>query len=177
MGVVESGAGRAVGDAERLGDLRGLQARVVAEHEQCPLLWVKSAEATLELIPVGDAQKRVVKPGKIGREQEQVGGGLAIPDRGGDAGTDDKAVHPRVEPGRIAEAPQVTPGDHQRILEGILGPIDIADDPLRDRIQPVDARTDEVREGLLVAALRLLDEIAIHCVAPRVTPSGGAFRQ
>ena len=32
---------------------------------------------------------------------------------------------------------QVTPGDHQSVLEGVLGPIDIPQDPLRDREEPV----------------------------------------
>ena len=75
-------------------------------------------------------------------------------------------MHPRVEPGRIAEAPQVTPGDHQRILEGILGPVDIAEDPLRNREETVDAPADQVGEGLLVPVACRLDEIAIHCIVP-----------
>ena len=71
-------------------------------------------------------------------------------------------MHPRVEPVRIAEPRQVTPGDHQRVLEGILGPVDIAEDPLRDREEPVAVRLDQVHEGRLVPSLRRLDEVAIH---------------
>jgi hypothetical protein len=33
---------------------------------------------------------------------------------------------------------------------------------MRDREEPVATRMDQVHEGLLVAALRRLDEIAIH---------------
>jgi hypothetical protein len=71
-------------------------------------------------------------------------------------------MQPGIESVRIAESTQVTPGDHQRILEGILGSIDVPQDPMRDREEPVATRMDQVHEGLLVAALRRLDEIAIH---------------
>ena len=56
-----------------------------------------------------------------------------------DAGADDEAVQPGVEAVRIAEPRQVAPGDHQRVLEGILGPIDIPEDPLRDREEAIAA--------------------------------------
>ena len=56
------------------------------------------------------------------------------------AGSDDETMEPRVEPVRIAEPGQVAPGDHQRVLHGILGPVDVAEDPLRDREEPVTAR-------------------------------------
>ncbi len=40
-------------------------------------------------------------------------------------------MQPSVESVRIAETPEVTPGDHQRVLQGILGPIDVPRDTLR----------------------------------------------
>ena len=43
-----------------------------------------------------------------------------------------ESVDPRVEAVRIAEARKVAPGDHQRVLQGVLGPIDVAEDPLCD---------------------------------------------
>ncbi len=87
----------------------------------------------------------------------------------------EEPLEPRIEPVRIAERPQVTPGDHQRVLEGILGPVDVAEDPLCDREQPVGARTDQVDIRLPVAALGRLDEIAIHR-RPSWRPIGGAVQ-
>ena len=48
-------------------------------------------------------------------------------------------MQPRVEPVRIAESSQIAPGDHQCVLEGILGSVDVAQDPLSHREQPVAA--------------------------------------
>ena len=51
---MESGAGRARRDAERLGDLGRAVAHVVMEHEDRPLVGRQPAEAALELVPIGD---------------------------------------------------------------------------------------------------------------------------
>ena len=49
---------------------------------------------------------------------------------------------------------QVTPGDHQRVLHGILGPIDVAEDPLGERVEAVATDADQVGIGLPVTAFR-----------------------
>jgi hypothetical protein len=79
---------------------------------------------------------------------------------------DEEALEPRIEPVRIAEPSQVPPGDHQRILQGILGPIDVAEDPLGDGKEAVASNADQVDERRPIPALRRLDEIAIHRVCP-----------
>ena len=85
-------------------------------------------------------------------------------------------VQPDVEPIRIAEPRQLTPGDHQRLLHGILGSAEVAEDPLRERDQPVAVRTGH-GERLPVPTPRLLNEVAIH-VPPSLGRhySGDAFR-
>ncbi len=106
----------------------------------------------------------------------EVGDEAALALRLANAGADDEAMEPGVEPVRIAESGQVTPGDHQRFLHGILGPVDVAEDPLRDREEPVATHADQVGVCLPVPASCRLDEITIHCVGPSVAPSGGAVQ-
>ena len=92
------------------------------------------------------------------------------------ARVDEKALQPGVEAVRIAEAGQLTPGDHQRLLHGVLGPSDVPEDPLGDRHEPVAMRPGQDGECLPVAALGLLDEIVVQPIvlpAPIGTPSGG----
>ena len=84
-------------------------------------------------------------------------------------------MEPRIEPVRIAESPDVPPGDHERVLEGILGPIDVAQGPLGDREEPVDPNADQVDVRLPVPVPCGLDELAIHHRASNA-PSGGAVR-
>jgi hypothetical protein len=71
-------------------------------------------------------------------------------------------LEPRIEAVRIAETSQVTPGDHQRVLEGILGPIDVAEDPLGGREESVLANGDQVDVRVPIPVPCRLDEIAVH---------------
>src|SRR5919106_1085158 len=78
------------------------------------------------------------------------------------------------EPARIAEAAQLTPGDHQRLLHGILGQADVAEDAACDAEERVPAGSGHDSERLLVASLGLLDEIAIHSLRPHRWRLSGA---
>ena len=65
-----------------------------------------------------------------------------------------------------AEAPQVPPGDHQRVLQGILGPIDVAEDPVGDSEEPVRSGPGSGRRTPPDPRPLRLDEVAIHQVLP-----------
>ena len=119
---------------------RPAPARVVAQHEDGALLGRQTSESALQLVAVGDRQVVVVPVGMSHGSARRLADEAAITRRLGDAGSDEKAMEPGVEAVRIAESGQVTPGDHQRVLHGILGPIDVAEDPLRDREEPVATR-------------------------------------
>src|SRR5206468_1827007 len=71
-------------------------------------------------------------------------------------------LEPGVESVRIAETGQLSPGDHQRLLYGVLGPIDIPKDPLGDGHEPVATHPGHDGERLPITTLCLLDEIAIQ---------------
>ena len=58
-GVVQSGAGRARGDAEELGDLHERQPEVVVQDEDRPLLDREPAERPLQFVAVGDGGSAV----------------------------------------------------------------------------------------------------------------------
>ena len=132
------------------------------EHEDRPLIGRQPAEPAFELVPVGDGEQVVGCRRSVDRQHPQVRRPATLARRLGDADVDEEAVEPRIEPVRIAEAPQVTPGDHQRVLEGILGPIDVAQDPLGDREEPVGPSADQVDIRLPIPVLCRLDEVAIH---------------
>ncbi len=111
MGVMESRAGRAGRDAERLGDLGGLVPQVVVQDEDRPLFGRQPAEPAVKLVPVGDGEQIVGCGRSVDRQYPKVRRSAALARRLDDADIDEEALEPRIEPVRIAEAPEVTPGD------------------------------------------------------------------
>ena len=110
------------------------------EHEERPLIGRQPPEPAFELVPVGQREHVVGSRRSFDREDPQVCRPPPLPRGVVDAFMDDEAMEPRIEPVRIAEPAQVAPGDHQRVLQGILGPVDIAEDSVGQREQPVRAR-------------------------------------
>lgn len=139
MGVMESRAGRAGRDAEGFGDLRRCVARVVMQHEDGPLFGRKPTEPPFELVSIGDPKELVGSCWSVDRQQPQVRDATTLTRRLGDALVDQQAMQPRVEPIRIAESSQIAPGDHECVLEDILGSVDVAQDPVSHREQAVAA--------------------------------------
>ena len=145
------------------------------EHEDRPLFGRQPAEPTFELVPVGDGEQVVGCGRSVDRQDPKVRGSATLARRLGDADVDEEALEPRIEAVRIAESAQVTPGDHQRVLEGILGPIDVAEDPLGDREEPVlrtrIRSTYAARSPFCAASMRSRSTVLASSVAPLM----GAF--
>ena len=132
------------------------------EHEDRPLFGRQPAEPAFEQVTVGDGEQIVGSGRSVDRQYPKVRGSATLARRMVDADVDEKALEPRIEAVRIAEASKVTPGDHQRVLEGILGPIDVAEDPLSGREEMVLANADQVDVRRPIPVLCRLDEIAVH---------------
>ena len=147
MGVVETGADRAPGDAEHLGDPRGLVSEVVAKDEDRALVRRQPPERTIHDVAIDHARELVARWVVGQLDHLELGVPAPLSTSVLDAHVREHALDPEVEPVRIAEVRQVTPGDHQRILQGILGPVDVAEDPVGDREQSVAAAADQVPAG------------------------------
>ena len=140
-------------DAEDLGDDGGLVPEVVAEHQDRTLLRLQPLERAIHDVAIDDAHELVGRDLILEPEDlHAVATPLATSML--DAHVGEHALKPEVEPVRIAEVRQVAPGDHQRVLQGILGPVDVVQDPPRDGEQAIDATAEQVDEGDLVTALR-----------------------
>ena len=173
MGVMESGTRSASRDAEGLGDLRRRVSEVVVQHEDRPLFGRQPAEPTLEQVPIGHREELIGSGRSVDRQDPKVRGPMSLAHSLGDTDIDEEALEPRIEAVRIAEAPKVTPGDHKRVLEGILGPIDVAEDPLGGREEVVLANADQVDIRRPIPVPCRLDEIAVHglCLVGRASVS------
>ena len=109
----------------------------MVEREDGSLLGWQSAEPAFELIPDDHVQQLVGRRRPIDRQNPEVDDPASLARRLDDAHVHEKPMQPRVETIRIAEAAEVTPGDHQRVLQGVLGSIDVAEDSMRDREEAV----------------------------------------
>ena len=83
-----------------------------------------------------------------------------------DAGADEQAVKPGVEAVGAAQCGQVTPGPNERLLDGVLGLVGIAQDEPGGGIQPEDRGACQRGEGVMIASSRSLHEFPLHH-APR----------
>ena len=80
----------------------------------------------------------------------------------GVAGAHEEPVRPGVKARRVAELGKVPPDGEQRLLRRVLGEVDVAQDPVRHRVEAVAHGDGEAREGLLVPVLRPSDQLGIH---------------
>lgn len=71
-------------------------------------------------------------------------------------------VDPRIEALDVAETRQLSPGDHECLLDGILRQPEVAQDPVRDRQELITSRTCQAGERLFVSGSRSLDEGKLH---------------
>jgi hypothetical protein len=162
MSVMKTGADRAPRQAEHLGDHGGLISEVMAKNENRALVRLEPPERAIHDVAIDHASELVARDVVVEVQDLELGIATPVSTRMLDAHVREHALEPEVEPVRIAEVRQVTPGDHQRVLQGILGPIDIPKNPSGNREQAIDARADQVHESDLVATSRCDHELSIH---------------
>ena len=75
-----------------------------------------------------------------------------------DAGIHHEAVQPVVERRGVTQPRQAAPGPDERLLDGILGQLRVAEDEAGGGVQARAGRADELGEGVPVASPRSLHE-------------------
>ena len=83
-----------------------------------------------------------------------------------DAGAVQQPVEPGVEAVGAAQRGQVTPGSDERLLDGVLGLVGVAQDEPGGGVQPEDRGACQRGEGVMIAPSRSLHEFLLHH-APR----------
>jgi hypothetical protein len=134
----------------------------VGQNEHGSVLDGKLEERSLQLVAVDELGKVVARLLPVDRERRQLDRAPAIPPGMITAGVDEEAVQPGVEGTGVAQTPDLTPSLHQRVLNGILRGIPIAQDPPRNRVQAVVCGGREGIECLVIAPLCAFDEFGRH---------------
>ena len=157
---------RAEWDPERDGNLRQWQVEIVVKDDQGPRLRLEAAEAALELVAVVADGHTVVDRRCVNRSQFDIDAMPPEPARLIDTGADEQPMEPGVETIGAAQRGQVTPGSDERLLDGILGLVGIAQDEPGGSVQPEDRGACQRCEGVMIASPRSLHEFLLHH-APR----------
>ncbi len=153
-------------DAKRDGDLRQWQVEIVVKDDQGPRLRLETAEAALELVAVVRDGHAVVDRRRIDGSQFDIDAVSPKPARLIDTGADEQPMEPGVETIGAAQCGQVTPGSDERLLDGVLGLVGIAQDEPGGSVQPEDRGACQRGKGVMIAPPRSLHEFLLHH-APR----------
>jgi hypothetical protein len=149
-------------DVEVHRDLGLRQAQVVVEDEDRSLLEGEPPEAPLELVAVVDGQDSGRLRLYVDVEDPKVGGPSTAAPGLGVALVGQDSVEPGLEAFGIPQGPHLSPRHDERGLDGVLGEIGVAQDPVRNRQAPVADLAGEGIEGLSIALLRAVDERSMH---------------
>ncbi len=134
------------------------------EHDHRAMVDGEPAEAALELVAIDDRARPIGLHRLVSGKQAHVRRPAAFLSALGVAGAHEKPIRPGVEARRVAKLRKVTPDGEQCLLRRVLGEIDVAQDSVRDRVEPVTHGHGEAREGLFVAALCSSHQIGVHCL-------------
>ena len=159
---MKSGSGRPGRDAEDIGDPVERPVEVVVQDHHRTMVDGESTEATLELVAIDDRARRIHLHRLIRGKQAKVRRPGSFPAPFGVAGAHEEPVRPGVEARRIAKLWKVPPDGEQRLLRRVLGELKIAQNSVRDCMEPIPHGQGEAREGLFVAVLRSSHEIGVH---------------
>ena len=78
------------------------------------------------------------------------------------AGVDEDPMDPGLESVRLPQVRDPAPGEHEGVLQRVLGETRVAQDPVGDRVERIADLVHQDGERLAIAPTGLLDEVSIH---------------
>jgi succinyl-CoA synthetase beta subunit len=138
----------------------------VVKDDQGPRLRPETAEAAFKLVAIVGDGHAVVDRRRVDRSQFDIDTMSPEPARLIDTGADEQPMEPGVETIGAAQCGQVTPGPDERLLDGVLCQVGIAQDEPGGSVQPEDRGACQLGEGVMLAPPRSLHEFLLHH-APR----------
>src|SRR6185369_7198588 len=79
-----------------------------------------------------------------------------------DAGIHQESTQPGVEPVRVAQRGQITPGTDERVLDGVRSAIRIPEHEPGGRVEAGDRGACQLGKGVMIALPRSLHEVSRH---------------
>ena len=173
---MESRAGGTGGDAERLGNLHQRQPDVVVQNEDGPLIERDAAKRPFQLVAVRQGAARIRARRVSDVENPDVCRELPAPTGFVVAGVDEDSMDPRLEVLRLPQVRDPAPGEHESVLQRVLGQTRVAQDPVSHRVELIADLVHQDGERLTIAPTGLLDEVSIHHRPPVAAPGGADYQ-
>jgi len=158
-------------DSKYGGHVQERQPQVVPQDEHGSEVGAQPAETSLELLAIRDDGLDAADRCCIQRFELDVHPMPAEAPRFVDTGPHEEPVKPRVEALRISQRRQVAPRADERVLHGVLGLVDVAEDQPGRTIETRDRAGSERRECVVIAVTGSFHEVSLHHAS-----SGGAAR-
>ena len=105
------------------------QPGVVVQDEDRAMLRRQPLEGAIEGVPVVDRDHRVGPARSVDRQDPDVGAPAPMPAQLLVTGIDEQPMEPWTEAFRIAQPREFAPGEEECLLDGVLRPLRVAQDP------------------------------------------------
>jgi hypothetical protein len=122
---------------------------------------VEVTERLIQDVTVDDGGREVDHDRIIDRGQLDLDRPVSSTSQDIDAGMDDELAKPPIEPLGIAKPAQVAPCVEESFLDRVVREIRVPEDQSGRCVQPGDGRSSKLREGVMIAPLRTLDEVSL----------------
>jgi hypothetical protein len=132
------------------------------QDEHRPLVDREPAKRPLQLVAVGEGRASLRGRRPVGRQDPDLRCPIPSPLRFVVAGVNEDSVDPGLEAVRLPQVRESAPGDDEGVLQRVLSPTAITQDPERDGEEDVTDLVYQDGECLPIAPTGLLDEVSIH---------------
>ena len=148
---------------------------MVVQDDDRPMLRRQAPERSLQGIAIVDGHGLVRATWSVDREDSDVIGPPPQSAKLLVTGVHDEPMEPDLEAIRISQPGELAPGEEACLLDGVLRPLDIAKDPVRDGVAAVAVEVEERGEGVMVALARLFDQPRFALTDLSAAPWAGRF--
>ena len=148
-------------DAQLRGDLGQRHPDEVVENDDGAPFGLEPPESLIEKLPLGHVRGRVATEGFGHRRELDLVDAPAAPARDVEARVGCQAVQPGMEPIRIAQPGQVTPGSDEGVLDRVSRELAVPEDEAGCRVQPREGSAGDRGKGVMIALPRSLDETTL----------------
>ena len=134
----------------------------------------QAPERPIQCIAIVDGDGLVGSTRSVDREGPNVFAPPPVPAELLVTGVHEESMEPDLETLRVTQPRELAPGEEECLLDGVLGPLGVPKDSVRDRVAPVSVQVDQLGEGDLVARSRQFDQPHSQGLNPSAAPRQGA---